>query len=104
MLNARVCVPYRSSKSAERKSEQKETLVRQRLQAAFRLRGTHQRGQAQTSPRTGKIQGFCCADSRRYSDYAIDIARTAESTPPDKAQRCDPFTAQINFAPRRGKG
>src|SRR5262249_49997023 len=44
----RVCIPNRSSKSRERKREQKKRWVPQWAKMADRMRGAHQRGQAAT--------------------------------------------------------
>ena len=53
----RVCIPNRSTKSPERKREQKKALVPQRPEMAHRMRGPHQRGQAATRARPLPLQG-----------------------------------------------
>jgi len=55
----RVCIPNRSTKSPERKREQKKALVPQRPEMAHRLRGSHQRGQATARSQSQPVQRGC---------------------------------------------
>jgi hypothetical protein len=53
----RVCIPNRSSKSIERKREQKKRLVPQRPEMAYRMRRAHQCDQTAKRSRSLSIQG-----------------------------------------------
>ncbi len=54
----RVAIPNRSTKSAERKQLEKEALVPQRPEVAYRMRRPHQSSEAPTRSEPLPLQGF----------------------------------------------